>query len=249
MIREGQQGDERAVPRIGAACAILGAVVSVAAGAGFGNRTTTLDSERMLRYVASQPSWYWPAVHLGFILGALLWVGAFTVFAGLLPEGVSRVLGRLATASIIVGATIHVVDSSVDGFGLTALARSWAGASGAEQANLLRAAATLLQVLHGIWASVITFFHGLPFLLLGLAVVVSRRYPAWLGWIGVGGGAGSLAVGAMMFLGAGFVPSGLFIAFAIVVSIWMLAMGILLWSPSLSVGATAINAPSPGPSR
>lgn len=212
--------------RIGAACAILGAVVSVAAGTGFGNRTTTWDTERLLRYLNVHSSWYWPLVHLGFIVGALLWVGAFTVIAGVLPDGISRELGRLALASIIVGATVHVVDSSVDGFGLAALARSWAAAPGAEQANLLRAGTTLTQVLHGTWASVIALFQGLPFVLLGVAVVASHRYPAWLGWAGVIGGAGSLAIGVMMFLGN---PSELFIAFAIIDSFWMVAVGIELW--------------------
>lgn len=229
MAETGRRGVERIILRIGAVCAILGAVVSVAAGTGFGNRTTTWETERLLRYLATQPSWRWPLVHLGFICGALLWVGAFAVIAGALPEGVSGALGRLATASIIVGATIHVLDSSVDGVGLTAIARSWATAPAGEQATLLRAGTTLTQVLHGTWASVITFFHGLPFVLLGIAVVASRQYPAWLGLVGVAGGLGSLVVGALMFLGVDFVPSRLFIAFAIVVSVWMVAMGYLLW--------------------
>jgi len=209
-----RQGNEGATLRIGAVCAILGAAVSVAAGTGFDNRTTTWETERLLRYLATQPSWYWPLVHLGFICGALLWVGAFAVIAGALPEGISGALGRLAMASIVIGATIHVVDSSVDGVGLSAIARSWAAASAGEQANLLRIGGALIEVLHGTWASVLTLFHGLPFVLLGMAVIASRQYPAWLGWVGVVGGLGSLVVGAMMFLGAGFVPPRLFIAFA-----------------------------------
>lgn len=235
--KEGERPDERIARRIGAVCAIFGALVSVAAGTGFGNRTTAWETERMLRYLAAQPSWYWPTVHLGFILGALLWVGAFVAIARALPDGTSGMLGRLATASVILGATIHVIDSSLDGFGLTALARSWAAAPTAEQASLLRAGAVLLDVLHGTWASVIAFFHGLPFILLGLAAVVSRRYPAWLGWVGVIGGSGSLVIGVLMFLDAGFVPSGLFIPFAIIASLWMLAMGGLLWlSPQTGRG-------------
>ena len=40
----------------------------------------------------------------------------------------------------------------------------------------------IIDVVHGTWASVIALFHGLPFVLLGAAVLVSRRYPAWVGW-------------------------------------------------------------------
>jgi hypothetical protein len=221
-----QQVDTRMARRIGAICAIVGAIVSVAAGTGFGNRTATWGTEDLLRYLASRPSWQWPLVHLGFIFGAVLWVGAFAVIAETLPGGISRALGKLAVASVIFGAAIHIIDSSVDGVGLSALAHSWAGASAAEQPNLLRTGDVLIHVIHGTWASVIMLFHGLPFILLGGAVLVSRRYPVWVGWFGIVGGAGSLVLGVAMFLGTQVM---LYVAFAIVVSLWMVTMGFLLW--------------------
>jgi hypothetical protein len=82
MREEMQQTRERTFLRIGAVCAVLGAVVSVAAGTGFGNVTNELATGAILRYVSSQPAWYWPTVYLGFILGALLWVGAFVALFG-----------------------------------------------------------------------------------------------------------------------------------------------------------------------
>jgi hypothetical protein len=221
-----QQTDARTTARIGAVCAISGSVVSIAAGTGFGNRTSTWETERLLRYLASQPSWHWPLIYLGFILGALLWVGAFVVIADTLPGGISRTFGKFAVASVIIGATVHVIDASVNGVGLSALARSWTSASVSEQPNLLRAGDVLIHVVHGTWASVIALFHGLPFVLLGAAVLVSRRYPAWVGWFGIVGGAGSLVLGVTMFLGTRVM---LYVAFAIVVSLWMVTMGFLLW--------------------
>ena len=68
--------------RVGAACAVLGAVVSVAAGIGYGELPDQADPEPVLRYLAARPDWYWPAVHLGFMDGALLWVGALVALAG-----------------------------------------------------------------------------------------------------------------------------------------------------------------------
>jgi hypothetical protein len=167
--------------RIGAVCTILGAVVSVAAGIGFGNLTNESGAGTVLRYIASRPDWYWPTVHLGFILGALLWVGALTALAGSLAQGTGWTLGRLGAASVIVGATIHIVDSSINGFGFGALARVWAAASASEQTSLQSTGDALLWILGGTWASVISYFHGLPFILFGLAVVLDQGYPAWLG--------------------------------------------------------------------
>jgi hypothetical protein len=226
MREAAQQTGERALLRIGGVCAIVGSVVSVAAGAGFGNRTVGADTESVLRFIAARPAWYWPLVYLGFILGALLWVGAFIALASSLTQGIGWALGRLSVASIIIGATLHILDGSISGFGLAALAHAWATAPAPEQANLLRDGDLLLRILGGTWASVITFFHGVPFILLGLAVALDHRYPAWLGWIGVVGGLGSVVFGVVMFLGT---PGMVYVAFAIVVSIWMVIMGILMW--------------------
>ena len=230
---------QRTFLRIGAVCAILGAVVSVAAGIGFGNLTNELGTEAVLRYIASRPAW--PAVHLGVILGALLWVGALIVLANSFAQGASSALGRWGAVSVIVGATIHILDSSINGFGLRALAEAWTAASASQQASMLGTGDTLLWILGGTWASVISYFHGLPFILFGLAVVFDRRYPAWLGWVGFVGGAGSLACGMLMFLSVGLFPGRLYIAFALVVSVWMVAMGVLMWR---SAGSTQNGEPT-----
>src|SRR5687768_1125820 len=138
MSEEKQRTREQISLRIGAVCAILGAVVSVAAGMSSGNLTNEVGTEAVLRAIASRPSWYWPTVHLGFIVGAFLWVWAFIALANSLSRGVSWALGWLGAATIIVGAAIHVADSSISGVGLTALASAWENAQASEQASLLR---------------------------------------------------------------------------------------------------------------
>jgi len=97
------------------------------------------------------------------------------------------------------------------------------------QTSLLLAGSALLWNLGGTWASVLVLFHGVPFVLFGLAVVLDRSYPIWLGWFGFVGGFGSLFCGVTMFLGVGLVPEGLFTVFALFVSLWMVAMGVLMW--------------------
>jgi hypothetical protein len=229
LREEAQLSSDQIFLRIGGACAILGAIFSVASGVGFGNLTNESVVETVLPYLASRPRWYWPVVHLGFIFGALLWVGAFLALARSFTNGVSRALGWLGVVCIIIGAAIHVVDSSLSGFGLAALAFDWASAPSSDQTNLIGHSQTLLRVLSGVWSTVLMLFHGLPFVLSGLAVSQSRSYPRWIGWIGVFGGVGSLFAGLLMFLGADIFPSWLFIGFALIVSIWMTAMGILMW--------------------
>jgi hypothetical protein len=86
-----------------------------------------------------------------------------------------------------------------------------------------------MRILEGTWAGVISLFHGVPFVLAGLAVALSGRYPAWLGWVGFIGGAGSLVIGLAMLLG---VRTGLAVPFAVVISLFMVVLGWLLWNQS-----------------
>lgn len=221
--------DQPVMLRIGGVCAILGALVSVAAGTAVGNVTSTYGPQGVLSYIAARPEWYWPVGHLGFITGALLWVGTFVAFVRYASPGTSRVLGRLAAGSALVGASIHAIDSSISAYGLGALARAWASAAAGQQAELIETSRLLLWILKGTWAGVLTFFHGVPFVLIGLAVVFDPRQPTWFGTIAALAGLGSVAAGVARFVGAGFFPDFLFVWFAVLVSMWMVGLGIVMW--------------------
>jgi len=230
MQMESPGAGERSLLRIGAVCAVAGAALQVAAGAGagIGGQPSSGDAEEMLRWLADRPDWYWPAIYFCLLFGALLWVAAFVALAVSLTRGTSWALGRLAVPAIIAGVTLHLVDGALSGVGLRLVADDWAAVSGAEQAAVLRDGETLLALLEGTWASVVSFYHGLPFILMGVAALLSRRYPAWLGWVGAAAGGWSLAVGLAMFA-SDDVPDPLYLPGALGVSLFMVIAGILLW--------------------
>lgn len=225
MVEERRRTGERLLLRWGAGAAIVGTVLQVAAGTGqsalLGTTNVSLDS------LAELADWVWPAAYLGFIVGALLWVGALAALAATLTDGAAWALGRLAVVTAIVGATLHVVDGALNVGGLAGLADAWAVAPEEARAALSQDGELLRRILEGTWAGVVILFHGVPFVLAGLAVALSRRYPAWLGWVGVGGGAGSLVVGVAMFFGA--LGAGPAVPFAVVLSLFMVAVGSLMW--------------------
>jgi hypothetical protein len=218
--------------RIGAVGAILGAVVQVAAGTGsssaFGTVPAGAPAELLLSAVANQP-WLWTTIQLGFVLGPVFWLLAFVALSATLTQERGDALAKLAAATLAVGAAVHIVSSSINGFGVAALARAWAAAPAAEQADLVLMGNVLLTILDGTWASSITLFHGFPFVLSGLAVITSGRYPAFLGWIGFLGGLGSLIAGPFMFFDVAGLPIGLSIISAVIISIYMIGLGVLLW--------------------
>ena len=227
MSESEQRLGERLLLQIGAAAAVIGTIFQVAAGT---SQSVQLGAgaDVALASLAGLADWVWPVTYFGFIFGALLWVGALVALASTLTAGAAWALGRLAVAAAIVGATLHTVDGSLNAGALAGLARAWEAASEGERAALVQNGDLLLRILDGTWAGVITLFHGAPFVLVGLAVALSRLYPAWLGWIGFIGGAGSLVIGIAMFLG--LAPAGLAVPFAVILSLFMVVLGWLMWS-------------------
>lgn len=232
-------GGERLLLRLGAVAAIVGTILQVAAGT---SQTAALGAgaNAALASLAGQAAWLWPLSYLGFIFGALLWVGALVALAATLTQGAAWALARLAVPAVIVGATLHVVDGSLNAVGLNGLSRAWTTATAAERAVLAQNGELLLRILDGTWAGVITLFHGLPFVLAGLAVILSQRYPAWLGVIGVIGGAGSLVIGIAMFFD--LVGPGPAVIFAVILSLFMVILGGLFWTRA---GVVSDESPPP----
>ena len=226
MTEPQDRAGKRILLQIGAVAAILGTVFQVGAGTG---QTAQLGAgtELALASLAAQADWVWPVTYFGFIFGAALWVGALVALSSTLTEGVAWALGKLAVAAAIIGATLHTVDGSLNAGALAELARAWNAAPAGERTALVQHGELLHRILDGTWAGVITLFHGVPFILAGLAVALSRRYPAWLGWVGFVGGAGSLIIGIAMFLG--LASAGVAVPFAVILSVYMVILGWLMW--------------------
>ena len=219
---------DRALLRTGAVCAITGTLANIAATAGHGDLPEA-GTAAELAFVAGRASW--SHVHLLSIVGVLLWLAGFVALAQSLRGTPAAALGRLALASAYVGAGVHVVFFSIDGYALKRTADAWAAATGAQQADLLQAGDLVLLLQNSQFVSAIAFMLGLPFALFGVAVARSRTYPAWLGWVAVLAGLGSLVTGATRFVGFDqLIPDPvLFPAFALPASSWIAVLGVLMW--------------------
>jgi hypothetical protein len=215
--------------RMGGAAAIVGSILYVAAGAAFGNLTHSSNPETVLRVIASRGHTFWPLAQVGFAFGALLWVIALTALTRTLTDGASWALSRVAVSAAFLGATIHILDSSISAYALGTIARDW-NVSGADMVRYEAFGEVVQRILGGTWAAVVTFFHGVPFILFGLAVALSGRYPKWLGWVGLIGGAGSLLCGIPMFFAKYLVSLDFYRSFAALLCLWMIIIGVHLWS-------------------
>lgn len=228
--------EQQVLLRIGAACAIVGPLVLGASFAPHGdlptNEASLLGESAALRYIADHELWY--AAHMGTIVAALLWLGAFTALARTLAPGAARAVGWLLVPSAVIGVVFVIFDYSVDGYALKLIADEWAAASGADQEALLRMTETGIWMLSGTFRSEIVVFYGLTFVLAGSAVALDGRYPRAFGWIGAAAGALFLVNGLAGYAGVELAPSeGLdFLVFLVIIPlevVWLLAVGVLMW--------------------
>jgi hypothetical protein len=184
--------------------------------------------EITLEHIAGRPEWR--VLKLALIVFVLCWIGALTALVQSLPPGLCRLLGRWAVSISIVGVAIVVVEYAIIGHALKDVADAWLAAPATDTEASLRIAEVMLAITGGLFHSFVAWMLGLPYLLLGAAIVLGGVYPRWLGWVAVLAGSGALLAGTTRFLGIGLVPYPLLYGgFVIPLSLWLAAVGVLMW--------------------
>jgi hypothetical protein len=176
----------------------------------------------------------WIATHLGQFVGvALLGVALVGVAATLEPgrPAAWAQVGLLGTAvSIATAAALQ----AVDGVALYAIVARWAGATGDAKARAFEAGVAVRQIEIG-FASLTSLTFGLTLVAFGIAITASARYPVWLGWLGLAGGAGTLAAG-MTQAYTGFSSMAMTVSMGsnVVLLVWAVLIGVWMWRHDVS---------------
>lgn len=230
MLSPANDEQRNALLRSGAVCAITGTLCYLALFLSHGDLPAE-TAESALAWVAEKPL---SALHMGIILCSLLWVGALIALASSLVEGTPWALGQLGSVGAVIGATLLAVHYRIDGPALEEVADAWARSDGAAREQLLERGDLVLLMTGGGFPLYVALLLGLPFLLFGLAMILSSTYPSWLGWLGAVAGAAAFLVGTAAFAGLEFPPIHLFVASVFLLDVWMLVVGVLMWRRAAS---------------
>ena len=226
-MNAGTARHDRWVFRIGGWAAIAGALLGMV-----GNLihpvTPIDDPEGVARVIAE--SEIWVPVHLAIVVGILLMLGGLVAIRHSIRDGAAGALARFGLVAGIAGAAIGLVLVILDGVAAPQLAQEWAEASSRDRAvalGLVHANETINFALASLFNLV---FAAATFILFGLAVLLSRVYPRWLGWPALLAGILSIAAGMIQaYVGE---PTGasrvLTIIGPTVITLWLLVLGILL---------------------
>ncbi|TDD41553.1 hypothetical protein [Saccharopolyspora elongata] len=206
--------------RFGAVCAVVGTVGYLVAFLLHGNLPDE-TTESLLTYIARRP---WALHHMAIVFCFLLWIVALTGLAQSLKRSGAWVLGRLGLGCAMLGMGVLLWHYNIDGPALEQVADAWAASSGAEQAVHLERGTVLTMATNAMFPLYVTLLLGLPFILFGIAIVLSTNYPSWLGWIAAAAGAVSFIAGTTNFVGLDVLPIELFVITVFVLDVWMIVI-------------------------
>ncbi|MDQ1373021.1 MAG: hypothetical protein QOJ09_359 [Actinomycetota bacterium] len=218
---------DRSFYRVGGAAAVVGGILALV-GNLLAPRWTNINDVDRYRKIADSGIWRADGIILVFAI-ILITAGTVAVARSLEGGGVDglAVFGRLAA---VVGASLALLDFGVTTYAIKEQATAFAGATGAQQVPAFWATNGLdhfLTALFNTWSIVLL---GVAPLLLGLAVLRTRRYPTWLGWAAVVGGIVCAGTGTVGLLRSDQDPLVIpFVIGSVLVTIWGLGAGWSLW--------------------
>jgi hypothetical protein len=173
----------------------------------------------------------WVAGHLMQLGGLALIVAALLLLAQQLRAGSAAAWAGIAAAAAIVSLAVAVVLQAVDGIALKRMVDAWAAAPAAQKEGIFHAAFAVRQIEIGL-ASMASLSLGLTASLYGVALLVDRTHPRWLGGLAVAGGLPTMVAGLVI---ACTEFSGLAMAITMPASalllVWMLVLGGCMWRP------------------
>jgi Domain of unknown function (DUF4386) len=214
-------------PKVGAAAAIAGALALLVGTMLHPMATDPADALAAFTEYAADP--HWVSSHLTQFLGvALMFVGLVALrdtIQNQSTEWVARLGVLFGACAMAVAAALQ----AVDGVALKLAVNNWSSASLDQRQSAFTAALAVRQIEIGL-ASYVALLFGVSVSLSGMAVVRTKGFPRWLSWVGVMAGVGS-AVGGLLSAYTGFstIEMNVAMPFNLVVIIWMILVGVILW--------------------
>ncbi len=216
---------ERYLSRVGGTAAIVGVVVMIAS-----TMMHPLDAQpgdAPAAFVEYADDDTWVVTHLGQLLGIVLVGAGFAALSWRLREGRAGVWALLAGLTMVVSVSLAGALQAVDGVALKFMVDRWT-AAGDNPAVIFEAAFGVRQIEVG-FASLMGVFFGLTVLLYGVAILMSRVIPKWLGMFGILAGLATLTSSTIQgHVGFSNVAMTTSTPSTLAVLVWSICIGVFL---------------------
>src|SRR2546427_1895566 len=171
----------------------------------------------------------WVASHRGQFLGIAALGVALVTLAATMEAGTPSAWARIGVVGTAASVATAAALQAVDGVALKVMVNRWMQASGEARARAFEGAFAVRQVEVGL-ASLLSVLFGLTVSAFGISMLLSRRFPTWLGWLGLLRGRGALAA-RIAAAYTGLPPPAIMLSMpaGCVLLLWAIVVGAFLW--------------------
>jgi hypothetical protein len=172
---------------------------------------------------------HWVASHLMQLFGVAMIVAALVLLARHMADGPAAEWAALGMAGAVASLAVAAALQAVDGVALKVMVDNWAVAPEPARAALFHAAFGVRQIEVGL-ASMTSLLFGLTASLYGIALLIDRRLPRWIGACAIVGG-GATAIAGIVIAHTGFSALAMDINMPAnsLLMLWMVAVGVAAW--------------------
>ena len=214
-------------PRLGSAAAVVGAIFVVVGTILHPSAADPADSAAAFSEYAADR--LWTASHLIQFFGVAFMFLGLVALADTLRGETTGWLARLGVHTAVAAFAATAILQAVDGVALKIMVDVWANAATDQKQASYLAALAVRQIEIGTASSTAILF-GAAVILFATAVVISVRYPSWLGWLGIAGGTGTIAAGILnVFAGFSAIEMNVAMPSNLTLVIWIGLIGAFMW--------------------
>jgi hypothetical protein len=227
----------QSLARLGSVAALVGAAVLFASTLLHPMSRDPSNAPEAFAEYAADTFYVW--THLGQFAGFALLGAALVAIAATFEPGRAAAWARIGLAGAVAGVAVAAALQAVDGIALKVTVDRWAAATGDVRAVVYEAALAVRQIEIGL-AALLSVTTGLALIAFSFAMLVSMRYPYWVGVIGLLDGLGMVVAGAAQ-ASSGFSALAMTISMTAssVLLIWIILAGILMWRLAPRLGNNA----------
>ncbi len=176
---------------------------------------------------------HWVTSHLMQLFGFILMVAALVLLSRRMADGPATEWATLGIAGAIASLAVASGLQAVDGVALKVMVNSWAATPEPERAALFQAAFGVRQIEIGL-AGITSLLFGLTASIYGIALLIDRRFPRWLGGFAIAGGAPTAIAGIVIaYTGFSALAMDINLSSGSLLILWMTVLGVYAWRRSM----------------
>lgn len=169
------------------------------------------------------------------LTGMALMVAALVLLSQRMAGGQAKGVAILGEIGAVVGLAVAAALQAVDGIALKAMVNAWSTAPESKKEMLFYATFAVRQIEIGL-ASIMSLLLGLAVAIYGMALLIDRSFPKWLGYLAIVGGIPTAIAGiTMAYTGFSGLAMVINMPSSTLLLVWMIALGVYVWRrPTLS---------------